>query len=127
MRESVRLVRQIAERMPKGDYRVQDKKITPPPRARIDQSMEALIHHFKLFTEGFRVPVGETYVAIESPRGELGCYLVSDGSAKPYRLHIRGPSFVNLQSLSVMMEHSLIADSIATIASVDPVMGEVDR
>ena len=86
VRESIRIVWQILEKMPSGDYRVQDKKVTPPPRARIDESMEALIHHFKIFTEGFKVPEGEVYVAIESPRGELGCYMVSDGSAKPYRL-----------------------------------------
>jgi NADH-quinone oxidoreductase subunit D len=98
IRESIKIVRQIVEKMPAGDYRIQDKKITPPPRARIDQSMEALIHHFKLFTEGFKGPAGEVYVAVESPRGELGCYLVSDGGPKPYRLHIRGPSFVNLQT-----------------------------
>ncbi|MGH9081900.1 MAG: NADH-quinone oxidoreductase subunit D [Acidimicrobiales bacterium] len=127
IRESVRLVRQIVERMPPGDFRVQDRKVTPPPRARIDESMEALIHHFKLFTEGFRVPEGEVYVAIESPRGEIGCYLVSDGTAKPYRLHIRGPSFVNLQTLPVMLRGALIADAVAVISSVDPVMGEVDR
>jgi NADH-quinone oxidoreductase subunit D len=127
IRESIRIVRQVLERMPSGDYRTQDKKVTPPPRARIDQSMEALIHHFKIFTEGFKVPEGEVYVAIESPRGELGCYLVSDGSAKPYRLHIRAPSFVNLQSAPVMMRGGLIADAVATISSVDPVMGEVDR
>jgi len=127
VRESMRIVRQILDRMPPGDYRLQDKKVTPPPRARIDESMEALIHHFKLFTEGFKVPAGETYVAIESPRGELGCYLVSDGSAKPYRLHIRGPSFVNLQSLPHLMRGGMIADAIAIISSVDPVMGEVDR
>jgi NADH-quinone oxidoreductase subunit D len=127
VRESIRIVRQVLDRMPAGDYRTQDKKVTPPPRARIDQSMEALIHHFKIFTEGFKVPEGEVYVAIESPRGELGCYLVSDGSAKPYRLHIRAPSFVNLQSAPVMMHRGLIADAIATISSVDPVMGEVDR
>ncbi|MDQ1396790.1 MAG: NADH-quinone oxidoreductase subunit [Acidimicrobiaceae bacterium] len=127
MRESIKLVRQILELMPQGDYRIQDKKVTPPPRSRIDESMEALIHHFKLFTEGFRVPEGEVYVAIESPRGELGCYLVSDGSAKPYRLHIRGPSFVNLQCLPVMMRGGLVADAVAIISSVDPVMGEVDR
>ena len=90
IRESMRIVRQILDRMPPGDYRIQDKKVTPPPRARIDESMEALIHHFKLFTEGFKVPEGEVYVAVESPRGELGCYLVSDGSATPYRMHIRG-------------------------------------
>ncbi len=127
VRESMRIVRQILDRMPPGDYRLQDKKVTPPPRARIDESMEALIHHFKLFTEGFKVPAGETYVAIESPRGELGCYLVSDGSAKPYRLHIRGPSFVNLQSLPHLMRGGMIADAVAIISSVDPVMGEVDR
>jgi NADH-quinone oxidoreductase subunit D len=127
IRESIRIVRQVMERMPPGDYRVQDKKVTPPPRARIDESMEALIHHFKLFTEGFKVPEGEVYVAIESPRGELGCYIVSDGSSKPYRMHIRAPSFVNLQSAPVMMAGGLIADAVATISSVDPVMGEVDR
>ncbi|HUY63896.1 MAG TPA: NADH-quinone oxidoreductase subunit D [Acidimicrobiales bacterium] len=127
IRESVRMIRQVLERMPLGDYRVQDKKITPPPRARIDESMEALIHHFKLFTEGFKVPEGEVYVAVESPRGELGCYLVSDGSGKPYRMHIRAPSFVNLQALPVMMRGGLVADAVATISSVDPVMGEVDR
>jgi NADH-quinone oxidoreductase subunit D len=127
MRESVKIVRQCVERMPPGDYRVQDKKVTPPPRGRIDESMEALIHHFKIFTEGFRVPEGEVYVAIESPRGELGCYLVSDGSSKPYRLHIRAPSFVNLQSLPTMMRGGFVADAVAIISSVDPVMGEVDR
>jgi NADH-quinone oxidoreductase subunit D len=127
IRESLKIIRQCVERMPKGDYRVQDRKITPPPRARIDESMEALIHHFKLFTEGFRVPPGETYVAIESPRGEIGCYLVSDGSGKPVRLHIRGPSFYNLQSMEAMVDGSLVADAVAIISSVDPVMGEVDR
>jgi NADH-quinone oxidoreductase subunit D len=89
--------------------------------------MESLIHHFKLHTEGFRVPAGETYVAIESPRGELGCYLVSDGTAKPWRMHIRGPSFVNLQAVPVMLRGCLIADAVAVISSADPVMGEVDR
>jgi NADH-quinone oxidoreductase subunit D len=127
IRESIGIVRQILDRMPTGDYRVQDKKVTPPPRARIDESMEALIHHFKIFTEGFKVPAGEVYVAIESPRGELGCYLVSDGSAKPYRMHIRGPSFVNLQALAPMIRGGLIADAVAIISTVDPVMGEVDR
>jgi NADH-quinone oxidoreductase subunit D len=127
IRESVRIIRQVLEKIPPGDYRVQDKKVTPPPRARIDESMEALIHHFKLFTEGFKVPEGEVYVAIESSRGELGCYLVSDGGAKPYRMHIRAPSFVNLQCLPVMMHGGLVADAVATISSVDPVMGEVDR
>jgi NADH-quinone oxidoreductase subunit D len=127
IRESARIVEQILDLMPSGDYRVQDKKVTPPPRARIDESMEALIHHFKIFTEGFKVPAGETYCAVESPRGELGCYLVSDGSAKPYRLHVRGPSFVNLQTMPHMLRGGLVADAVAIISSVDPIMGEVDR
>jgi NADH-quinone oxidoreductase subunit D len=127
IRESIKIIHQILDLLPRGDYRIQDKKVTPPPRARIDESMEALIHHFKIFTEGFKVPAGEVYVAIESPRGELGCYIVSDGSAKPYRMHIRGPSFVNLQTLPHMMRGGLIADAVAVISSVDPIMGEVDR
>jgi NADH-quinone oxidoreductase subunit D len=125
--ESVKIVRQCVEKMPGGDYRVQDRKVTPPPRARIDESMEALIHHFKLFTEGFRVPAGETYVAVESPRGEIGCYLVSDGTAKPARLHIRGPSFYNLQSMDAMVPGGMFADAVAVVSSIDPIMGEVDR
>jgi NADH-quinone oxidoreductase subunit D len=127
IRESIRIVHQVLDQMPKGDYRVQDSKVTPPPRARIDESMEALIHHFKIFTEGFKVPEGEAYVAVESPRGELGCYIVSDGSSKPYRMHIRGPSFINLQSLPHMMADGFLADGVAIISSVDPIMGEVDR
>jgi NADH-quinone oxidoreductase subunit D len=127
VRESMRIVHQVLDKMPAGDYRIQDKKVTPPPRARIDESMEALIHHFKIFTEGFKVPEGETYVAIESPRGEIGCYLVSDGSARPWRMHIRGPSFVNLQTLPHMLRGGLIADAVAVISSVDPILGEVDR
>ena len=125
--ESIKIVRQCVERMPKGDYRVQDKKVTPPPRARIDESMEALIHHFKLFTEGFKIPAGETYAAVESPRGEIGCYLVSDSSPKPLRMHVRGPSFYNLQSMVPMMKGRYFADAVAVISSVDPIMGEVDR
>ena len=127
IRESIGIVRQALDAMPPGDYRIQDKKVTPPPRARIDESMEALIHHFKIFTEGFKVPEGEVYAAVESPRGELGCYLVSDGSSKPHRMHIRAPSFVNLQTLPHMMAGGLIADAVANISSVDPIMGEVDR
>ncbi len=127
IRESIRIVHQILDRMPGGDYRIQDKKVTPPPRARIDESMEALIHHFKIFTEGFKVPEGEVYVAIESPRGEIGCYIASDGSATPYRLHVRAPSFVNIQCLPHMMRGGLVADAVAVISSVDPVLGEVDR
>ena len=127
IRESMRIVRQILDRMPAGDYRIQNKKVTPPPRARIDESMEALIHHFKIFTEGFRVPEGEVYVAIESPRGEIGCYIVSDGGPKPYRIHMRAPSFVNVQALPHMMRGGLVADAVAVISSIDPVLGEVDR
>jgi NADH-quinone oxidoreductase subunit D len=127
IRESMKIVRQCLEKMPKGDYRIQDKKVTPPPRARIDESMEALIHHFKIFTEGFKVPEGEAYVAIESPRGELGCYIVSDGSPNPYRMHVRAPSFVNLQTLPHLMHGNLLADAVAIISSVDPILGEVDR
>jgi NADH-quinone oxidoreductase subunit D len=125
--ESLRIVAQVLETMPKGDYRTDDRKVTPPPRQRIDESMEALIHHFKIFTEGFRVPPGEIYQAIESPRGELGCYIVSDGGGKPWRMHTRAPSFANLQALPIMMADSLVADTVATIASLDPVMGDVDR
>jgi NADH-quinone oxidoreductase subunit D len=127
IRESIRIIRQVVEKMPAGDYRVQDKKVTPPPRRRINESMEALIHHFKVFTEGFKVPEGEVYVAVESPRGELGCYLVADGGPKPYRMHIRGPSFVNLQAVPLMMRGGLVADAVAVCSSIDPVMGEVDR
>ena len=127
VRESIRIVHQILDRMPTGDYRIQNKKVTPPPRARIDESMEALIHHFKIFTEGFKVPEGEVYVAVESPRGEIGCYIASDGSPTPYRMHVRAPSFVNIQCLPHMMRGGLVADAVAVISSVDPVLGEVDR
>ncbi|MEY3656785.1 MAG: NADH-quinone oxidoreductase subunit [Actinomycetota bacterium] len=127
IRESMKIVYQILDRMPSGDYRIQNKKVTPPPRARIDESMEALIHHFKIFTEGFKVPEGEVYVGIESPRGEIGCYIVSDGSSNPYRMHMRAPSFVNIQALPHMMRGGLVADAVAVISSVDPVLGEVDR
>jgi NADH-quinone oxidoreductase subunit D len=127
IRESMRIVYQILDRMPQGDFRVQNKKVTPPPRARIDESMEALIHHFKIFTEGFKVPEGEVYVGIESPRGEIGCYIVSDGSSNPYRMHMRAPSFVNIQAMPHMMRGGMVADAVAVISSVDPVLGEVDR
>lgn len=127
IRESIKIIAQIVQMMPPGDYRVQDKKVTPPPRSRIDESMEALIHHFKLYTEGFKVPVGETYVPIESARGEMGCYLVSDGSSRPYRAHIRAASFANLQAMPVMARGSLLADAIVLVSTIDPVLGDVDR
>ncbi|MDQ4143816.1 MAG: NADH-quinone oxidoreductase subunit D, partial [Actinomycetota bacterium] len=127
MRQSVRILGQIIERMPEGDFRNMDPKITPPPRSELNRSMEAVIHHYKLVTQGFTVPEGEVYTAVESPRGELGCFAISDGGTSPYRLHIRDPSFVNLQALPVMAEGGLVADLIAVIASTDPVMGGVDR
>ena len=131
MRQSTSIMRQCVDKLleakNRGPVQVTNNKIAPPSRAEMKRSMEALIHHFKLFTEGFKVPEGEVYVAVESPRGELGCYLVSDGTNKPYRMHIRAPSFVNLQSLPLMLRGGLVADAVATISSVDPVMGEVDR
>ncbi len=127
IRESIRIIRQCVEQMPTGDYRSQDPKVTPPPRARIDESMEALIHHFKLFTEGFHVPAGEVYSAVESPRGEIGCYIVSDGGPKPYRIHVRAPSFTNLQAMPLLMRGASVSDAITMISTVDPVLGEVDR
>ena len=127
IRESIHIVSQIAEKMPRGDYRSQDKKVTPPPRSRIDESMEALIHHFKLYTDGFKVPPGDAYVPVESPRGESGCYIVSDGSSRPYRMHMRSPSFSNLQAMAPMARGSLIADTIAIVSTIDPVLGDVDR
>ncbi len=127
IRESIRIIRQCVQKMPAGDYRSQDPKVTPPPRARIGESMEALIHHFKLFTEGFHVPAGEVYSAVESPRGEIGCYLVADGGPRPYRIHVRAPSFTNLQAMPLLMRGASVSDAISMISTVDPVLGEVDR
>lgn len=127
MRQSVAIVRQSLERLPDGPIVIQDPKLTPPPKPMVKKSMEALIHHFLLWSEGFRVPAGEVYQSIESPKGEFGVYLVSDGSNKPYRVHFRTPSFVNLQSLARMVEGRLVADLVAIIGSIDIVLGEVDR
>ncbi len=130
MRQSLRIARQAHQRlvdMGPGPYTTSDRKIAPPPKAEITHSMESLIHHFKLWTEGFKVPRGDAYVAIESPRGILGAYVVSDGGPKPYRVHFRPPSFINLQALPHMSKGRLIADLVALIASLDPVLGEVDR
>jgi NADH-quinone oxidoreductase subunit D len=127
MRESLRILRQVADGMPEGDFKNMDPKLTPPSRSELNRSMEAVIHHFKLVTQGYTVPPGEVYTAVESPRGELGVYAVSDGGTSPYRLHVRDPSFVNLQSLPVMVEGGLVADLIASIASIDPILGGVDR
>ncbi|MFN0042808.1 MAG: NADH-quinone oxidoreductase subunit D [Alphaproteobacteria bacterium] len=127
MRESVRLIEQCLARIEPGPVKVQDNKITPPSRAEMKHSMEALIHHFKLFTEGYHVPAGETYAAVEAPKGEFGVYLVSDGSNKPYRCKIRAPGFAHLQSLDYMSRGYMLADAVANLASMDIVFGEIDR
>jgi NADH-quinone oxidoreductase subunit D len=130
MRQSVRICEQALLRikdMGPGGYITSDRKIAPPPKSEITHSMESLIHHFKLWTEGFKPPRGDALVAVESPRGELATYIVSDGSPKPYRVHMRAPSFVNLQALRHMAKGSLVADLVALTASMDPVLGEVDR
>lgn len=127
IRESTKLLEQIVKQMPGGDHKNMDPKVTHPSRDELNRSMEAVIHHFKLSTQGYTVPVGEAYQAVESPRGELGCYVVSDGGTTPYRCHMRDPSFVNLQSLSAMARGGLVADLVASIASLDPIMGGVDR
>jgi NADH-quinone oxidoreductase subunit D len=127
MRESLKILTQALDQLPEGPYITDNRKIALPPRHELATSMEALIHHFKLVTEGFRVPPGEAYVAIESPRGELGCYVLADGSAKPARVHMRDPSFVNLQALPEMARDHLLADFIASVAMLDPILGGVDR
>jgi NADH-quinone oxidoreductase subunit D len=127
MREAVKIAQQALDNLPDGPYATSDRKVWPPPKEEITYSMESLIHHFKLWTEGFKPPVGDAYVPIESGRGELGCYIVSDGSPKPWRVHFRGPSFIHLQPLPHMAKGKLIADLVAMIASLDPVLGEVDR
>jgi NADH-quinone oxidoreductase subunit D len=130
IRQSVAIAHQALERLAHtepGTHVTADRKVAPPPKEEITYSMESLIHHFKLWTEGFKPPRGDAYAAIESPRGELGTYVVSDGSAKPYRVHFRAPSFINLQALPHMAQGYLVADLVALIASMDPVLGEVDR
>jgi len=127
MRESVKIVEQALDGLPEGPHIADDRKVVLPPRSELATSMESLIHHFKLVTEGFAVPEGEAYVSVESPRGELGCYVVSDGGPKPYRCHMRDPSFVNLQALRPMAKGAYLADLIVMIGSLDGVMGGVDR
>ena len=127
MRESTRIVQQALDGMPEGPWIVDDRKIVLPPRHELHTSMESLIHHFKLVTEGYRVPEGEVYVAVESARGELGCYLVSDGGPKPWRVKFRAPSLVALEATATCMSDALVADLIAIVGSLDTVMGEVDR
>ena len=125
--ESVRIVQQALDGLPEGPYITEDRKVALPPRHELATSMEALIHHFKLVTEGFRVPPGEVYYPVESPRGEMGCFVRSDGSSKPARVHMRDPSFVNLQAFTPMVRDTYIADFIATLAMLDPILGGIDR
>jgi NADH-quinone oxidoreductase subunit D len=127
MRESVKIVEQAMRRMPGGPWIADDRKVVLPPREELHTSMESLIHHFKIVTEGFRVPEGEVYVTVESPRGELGCYVVSDGGPKPWRVKFRAPSLVALEATATCMRQALVADMIAIVGSLDTVMGEVDR
>ena len=125
--QSVNIIQQALDGLPEGEHITTDRKVALPPRHELATSMEALIHHFKLVTEGFRVPPGEAYYPIEGPRGELGCFVRSDGSAKPARVHMRDPSFSNLQALAPMVKDSYIADLIATLAMLDPILGGIDR
>jgi NADH-quinone oxidoreductase subunit D len=127
MRQSLRIIDQCLRDLPEGPVKVQDFKISPPPRAEMKRSMEALIHHFKLYTEGYHVPAGETYTAVEAPKGEFGVYLVSDGTNKPYRCKIRAPGFPFLQATETMSKGHMLADIVAIIGSMDIVFGEIDR
>ena len=127
MRQSLRIIKQALDRMPGGPIAVNDRKVLPPPRAEMKRSMEALIHHFKLYTEGYHVPPGETYTAVEAPKGEFAVYLVSDGGNRPYRCKIRAPGFAFLQALDFMSKGHMLADIVAIIGSMDIVFGEVDR
>jgi NADH-quinone oxidoreductase subunit D len=127
MRQSLRIMRQSLDKMPPGPVKVNDRKVAPPPRGEMKQSMEALIHHFKLYTEGYHVPAGETYTAVEAPKGEFGVYLVSDGSNRPYRCKIRCPDFAFLQGTDFMSKGHMLADAVAIIGSMDIVFGSIDR
>jgi len=127
MRESTKIIQQVLAGLPEGPFKADAPKIVLPDREKMKTQMEALIYHFKIVTEGFAVPPGEVYQAVESPRGEIGFYIVSDGTAKPYRVHVRAPSFANLQALTKMCEGTLIADVVAAIGSIDTVLGDVDR
>jgi NADH-quinone oxidoreductase subunit D len=127
MRQAARIIRQCIERIPEGPVSSDDRKVVPPPREELDNSMESLIHHFKLWTEGFRPPEGEAYVPIEGPKGEIGYYVVSDGSNRPWRVKTRPPCFMNLQALPLMSKGHMVADIVAIIGSIDIVLGEIDR
>jgi NADH-quinone oxidoreductase subunit D len=127
MRQSLRIMKQCLEQMPDGPVKTTDRKVAPPPRAEMKQSMEALIHHFKLYTEGYHVPAGETYTAVEAPKGEFGVYLVSDGGNKPYRCFIRAPGYAFLQATDFLGKGHMLADVVAIVGSMDIVFGEIDR
>jgi NADH-quinone oxidoreductase subunit D len=127
LRQSLRIVRQALEGMPEGDYITTDRKVAPPPKEEVLKNMEQLIHHFKYWSEGIKPPVGDAYVSIESPKGEIGCYVVSDGSPKPYRVHFRPPSFINISALDKLVKGHMISDLIAIIGTTDIVLGEIDR
>jgi len=127
IRESVKIIEQALARIPSGPFRSSNRKFVPPPRSELGRSMEAVIHHFKLWTEGYSAPGGSVFVAVESPRGELGCFLEGDGSPKPYRVHFRTPSFAAVQALPHMAPGHLVADLVAIISSLDPILGDVDR
>ena len=127
MKESLKIIKQCIKTMPSGPIKSVDGKISPPKRTEIKQSMEALIHHFKLFSEGYRVPEGETYVAVEAPKGEFGVFLISDGSNKPYKCKIRAPGFSHLQAMDYLIKGHMLADVPAVLGSMDIVFGEVDR
>ncbi|HEX2803590.1 MAG TPA: NADH-quinone oxidoreductase subunit D, partial [Sphingomicrobium sp.] len=127
VRQSARIMRQCLKEMPPGPFATDDRKVFPPPRALMKTSMEALIHHFKLYTEGYHVPAGEVYVATESPKGEFGVYLVSDGTNRPYRCKIRPTAFSHLQAMDFMMKGHMLADVTAVLSAIDVVFGECDR
>ena len=127
MRESIKLIKQCLEKMPKGEIVVDDPRIAPPKRTKMKSEMEAMINHFKLYTEGYRVPAGEVYKAVEAPKGEFGVYLISDGSNKPYRCRVRAPGFAHLQALDFMVRGHMLADVVTIISTQDIVFGEVDR
>jgi len=127
MHESIKIIKQCIEKMPDGPCKSQNQKITPPPRANMKQSMEDLIHHFKLYTEGVRIPAGETYTTVEAPKGEFGVYLIADGTNKPYRCKIRAPGFAHLQAMDFLSKGHMLADAVANIGSIDIVFGEIDR
>jgi NADH:ubiquinone oxidoreductase subunit D len=127
MRQSLRIIDQAMHSLPDGPVWTADRKMAIPPRQELDTSMEALIHHFKLMTQGFTPPLGEVYECVEGPRGELGYYLVSDGSAHPYRLHVRTPSFANLQATDTLSRGHMVADVVTIIGSIDIVLGDIDR